>query len=307
MKHHLSSYLPEMIFGENKHAIPARICREDFVAVDPSNGYRILAGRGVSIDEGASLPQVWGVAKKEIAYLERELPRHRRVLLSGAHGPILVFADLLDTTGVLFAVRPDASARGLRKSLLFLGIDTVAISPAIAEPDASMPHEKMLEYVEELFYYMDRIFDAQNRFGIGLWTRTALISNFVGRRLQSTELPVDLPISSRSECERLTAFLICTLLSLRQMDGAIRAVHDPIDPTLSCRVELNPEGWEAKPSVRDHDRFLFLALPAFRDFEVRCEEGRLVLDALIHKLEKDTLLRAEIPMRLCWRMIFEAL
>lgn len=304
MTKHLNSYIPELIYGEHKHEIPSRICREDFAVIDPGNGYCILESRGVSIEEGISLPKAWNLPKREIAYLERELPRSRRALLLGGRGPVMVFGDLLDTTGLLFAVCPDLDVQSVWKSLRLLHVDTVAISPAIPEPDSSVPSEKAVEYIKELFYYMDRIFDTRDRFEIGLWTRTALISNFVGCRLQIKDLPMDLQIESRAVRERLTAFLICTFLSLRKMDGSVSATCDPRDPEIVCRVELNPEGQGEIEPPCESKRFLFLELPAFREFAIRTENGSLVLDAILHSAAQGALLHAEIPRILHWRMIF---
>ena len=47
MMEKLRSYVPELLFGEQKQETPSRICHEDFVVIDPSDRYRILTGRGL--------------------------------------------------------------------------------------------------------------------------------------------------------------------------------------------------------------------------------------------------------------------
>lgn len=302
----LRSYLPELSFGEHKQESSTRICHEDFIVIDPSDGYRILAARGVALEEGTTLSKAWRVTKKELSYLECTLPRHRRVVLSGGNGPILVFGDLLDSTGLLFAVRPDWDAQTLLRGLRVLGIKNVVISPSFAEPNATIPIEPLLNQISELFYYMDRIFDVQNDFQIGLWTRTILIANFAGCRLKCKDMPIDLPITSQMERERVTAFLICALLFMRKQSGAVRASGVPEDPTLVCRIELNPEDCGNGRLPDEAQELAVLKLPAFRDFEMRREGGQLVLDALFREVTKKNAFRTAPPRVLFWRMVVEA-
>lgn len=216
------SYVPELLFGDRKQETPARICHEDFAVVDPTNQYRILAGRGLYAQAELSLPRVWQIPCAELSWLEEILQRHRRVLLNGGDGPVLVFADLLNTTGLLFAVRPYLPIKTLVRGLRHLGRQDIVISPAVEVSfSQTFPEESALTQISELFYYMDRMFDSSDRFEIGAWTRTRLIATFVGCKLEEVDLPIAEPIPSRVERDRLTAFLICALLELRKMDGRV--------------------------------------------------------------------------------------
>jgi hypothetical protein len=305
MRRHFSSYVPEMLFSDRKQESPARICREDFTVLDPTNKYKILAGRGLYTQAGLSFLRLWQIPTTEIEWMEGVLPRHRRVLLDGKDGPVLVFADLLQTTGLLFAVRPYLSVNLLVSGLRQLNLKNVVISPGLeASCSMTVPDESRLTQISELFYYMDRILDAEDRFEIGVWTRTRLIATFAGCKLESVDLPITEPTASRTERDRLTAFLICTLLEMRKMDGKIAALGEGTAPTFRCRLELTPLG-RLSPRIKDYKSlFPALEVPVFRDFSVQREEDRLVLDAYFSTPGDGGELHAELPFYWHWRMVF---
>ena len=307
MRKNFRSYVPELLFGEQKQEMPTRICREDFVAVDPSDQYRILTGRGLYAQAGNLLPKVWRLPRAEMEWLERALISHRRVLLNGADGAVLIFADVLDATGLLFAVRPYLSVSSLLNGLRHLELGDVAISPTLDEPShPSWYQENALTQIAELFYYMDRIFDTPARFEIGAWTRTRLIANFVGCKLESVDLPIQEPTISHAERDRLTAFLICALLEMRKMDGDVRASGEDETPHFRCRVELTPFGRLSKHAEEQTGLIPLLGLPAFRNFTLRRENGALVLDALLQDSLQSTALHAGLPDYWCWRIVLNA-
>ena len=133
------SYIPELTFHENKQEMPARCCHEDFVVIEPADKYRILLGRGLNVEASRSVVKVWKIPTSEIKWLEKTLFFHKRVLLNGENAPVLILGDFLDSTGLLFGVRPHMSMADLVSGLRYLGIRSVTLSPSIALPNATLP------------------------------------------------------------------------------------------------------------------------------------------------------------------------
>ena len=302
MTRKFKSYVPELLFGEEKQEISARICREDFAVIDPGDGYRVVTGRGGTYSSGQNLPRMWQIPKAEIEWLERALVFNRRALLLGAEGPILIFGELLDATGLLLAVRPYLTAKDLTAGLRHVGVRGIMTSPTFADFTASIPTEACAMQISELFYYADRILDTENRFEIGLRTRMHLIANFIGCRVETADLPFADPASSRVERARLTAFLICALSELRKMDGRVRVNGDDEQTSFRCRVELTPIG-RLLPTARDRKTALPISnIAAFQNFTVHREEGKLILDAFLQDVSKQSGLHSTIPQYLCLRI-----
>ena len=296
------SYIPELTFHENKQEMPARCCHEDFVVIEPADKYRILLGRGLNVEASRSVVKVWKIPTSEIKWLEKTLFFHKRVLLNGENAPVLILGDFLDSTGLLFGVRPHMSMADLVSGLRYLGIRSVTLSPSIALPNATLPTEEIVTQISELFFYIDRIFDPINRFGVGAWTRTRLISNFMGCRIENVDMPIREPRFLNVEYDRFSAFLICAFLEMRRRDGIVSASGSDEHTAFRCRVELTPIGRLIRSVDAQGGAAPLLGVPVFRNFTLRTENGRLVLEALLQDLPKVQELHSAIPEYLCWRI-----
>ena len=300
------SYVPELTFGEQKQQMPARVCREDFAVIDPTNQYRILTGRGRETHLGQALPKAWKIPKTEIEWLERALFLQRRALLDTPNGPVLIFADVLEPTGMLLAMRPYMDAPTFLRGLRYLGMRGIAVSPTMDAYGGVTLTEESVMQISELFYYMDRILDSDNRFEIGLWTRMHLIANFVGCRLTRVDLPISDPTTSRVERARLTVFWVCALLELRKINGDVCAGGEEEIACFRCSVELIPIG-RLLPIAREHKNILSMPdLPAFRNFTLRREGGKLILDAFLQDVSKSAGLHSTLADYICWRISLDA-
>lgn len=301
---HLKSYLPELQLLRKKHLNPAPKGFEDLAAVT-ADGYRVLAYRGRSGRTRRSLMTLWKLPPSELEFWEKATRHSRRALLLGEKGAILVLGDLMDVTGVLFAARLPIPAPKLVCVLRYLNRTDVALSPAVEahRPDQSLPDEEACEGVMRLFYYADRILDTDAKFRIGLWSKLLLIAEFVGCRLDETDLSVEPPRLSRGDTSRLTAFLLCTMLELRQMDGRVRAENGE-RPDFFCRVELERLDGEQPKSSDTPPEIPVLSLPAFDGFSLRTENGRLILEALLQSPEQVGALHAHSSAPLRLRLLF---
>ena len=288
----LHSYVPESEFLKDKHQAPSRVFFEDCAVLDAENGYRVLACRGEGLTLGASFPLVCGIPKDELAFLEGALAHRTRVLLNSRRGPILIFAEPLAHTGALIAVLPHSKPSVLLRALTLVGQDTIALSPAFANAPVSANQEdaEAYEHIEEIFFYMDRILcpDAE----LGIWTRSLLIANFTGCKLDLVSLPVDALAITQADDMRLSLFLFCTFLAMRHESGKVFAIsRHPTQKDRPCRyvagvTQCTPIKLK-KLGMRDLSRFPFLSLPAFGDFSARLSKNKIVLEALLPQKSRE--------------------
>ena len=300
----LKSYVPESERIDQKHLDAARQGIEDFAAVS-AEGYRILAYRGRSGRARRTLPSLWKLPKSELAFWEQSASRSRRALLLSEKEPVLLFGDLMDVTGVLFAARLPIPVSKLLGALRYIKRTDVAVSPAIlaCRPEPSLPCEEICEDISRIFYYLDRILDTEANFRIGLWSRMLLIAEFVGCRLDETALSINPPAISKGDTARLTVFLLCAMLRLRQMDGRVRAKNGE-QPHFFCRVELERADKEQAREQDAPSEFPFLSLPSFSDFSIYTEQEHLVLEALLQSTDRVGVLHAHHAPPIRLRLLF---
>lgn len=306
MNQTLKRYLPEVHLTEEKHADATEPCAEDFAVLNAANGYRVLACRAQTLKEGDLLPEAWGISPAELDFLERTIPLHRRVILDSAEGAVMVFADFVRSTGLLLVARPYLQSRMLPGVLRFLQRTDFVFSPAIlAQTDAaSVCSDRVVcEQIDRLLYYLDRMLDQTDRFGIGFWSRCLLVAHFAGCRLDKAFLSVERPAISKSDDARLTLFLLCTMLKLRQTSGRVSTEEGDL-PCFFCRVELETVDLghrSSQPAPRTE--FPILLLPEFRHFSLTEGPSGLVLEAHLQDTSRKLNLHARSATAPCLRIV----
>lgn len=292
MKQQLNAYVPESLLLDEKQERARRVCHEDLLIVDPADGFRVLVSRGRTPMQGKRLDKLFSIPAPEMQFLRNALSKSTRVLLMGGDSrALLVFGDLLRSSGVLLVLSPHADALAVARLLHHVGRSDFAVSPALSQV-SPMPHsgdDEVYEQLSELFFYLDRILSTSPRFG--LRTKTHLIANFAGCILDDVAVPLDALTCPTVEIERLIAFLFCAFLSLRTHDRGVSAKTDECDtPVLRYRVEpiADADGKDACPCD-----FPFLSLPAFCRFAMLSTNGGSpTLEARLNLSSQDGSLRA---------------
>ena len=279
----IKSYVPELTLFDRKDEQSARTFDEDLSVVDPANGFCAVACRGRGSAVGQSVAEAYGIDPDELAFLRRALTSHKRILLQGKRGAVLLFADLLDTTGLLLAAAPKISAASAARLLRYLCRADFAITPALSAATGALQAEDKTAYdrLAALLYYTDRILsDDPNT---GLWTRTLLTANFAGCLLEATSLPVNTLALSRGEGHRLIAFLLCVFLTLRNRDATV-AARAPEEgqgmDEIRYQLQIQPMS-----GGRGENRLElpFTQIPALRDcFVSTASDGETVLEMRLH-------------------------
>lgn len=301
----LHSYIPELSFLQDKHQAPSRLFCEECAVLDAANGYRVLASRTKGLANGGSFFAHYGVGANELDFLERALVSHARVLILGKDHPILIFADLMPHTHALIAVVPEARASTLTRALSLIGQHNVALSPKVQSNRASAEEHatEAFEQAAELFFYMDRILTPSAE--IGTWTRTLLIANFAGCKLDRISLSTQRVSLSRTNEARLTLFLLCCFLTLRHTSGTKFAIgNTPISADKPFRYLTGAlhctEYSDRIAPVPSDTRFPFLSLSAFECFSVRVSDEKLVLEARLPTASRTSALLHSKPTVFCY-------
>ena len=269
MKQQLKSYFPESLLIEGKQEPLRHSFHEDCLMVDPFERLRILAARSHRPVLGTSLERAYAIPAEELQFFKQHILQEgrTRLLLSDANGrAMLVFGDLLSSSGLLLVLALQDSAEAVARMLHHSGRTGFLPSPRLASVSL-VPHaddDDVYTHLAELFFYLDRILADTPR--VGLRTKTLLIANFTGCQLDDTALPLETLTCPPAECERLVAFLLCAFLTLRTRDKGIRAHTDKDGQTLCYRVEpINAPCGTPHADVRN---FPFLKLPTFHRFSV---------------------------------------
>lgn len=299
----IESYLPETLFLRDKHRLSARVCREEIAVIDPADGYRLLVCRGAA-QRKESLFRAYGIDRGEQKFLQNALQTEQRILLHSKAGELLVFADWLTPAGLLLAVLLPEPRGALIQALALIGQRDFAISPFPAETSQAVIHplDEVLDHLDEIFYYLKGILSPSA--DIGLLTRAALIARLVGCQADCTSLPVEFPALLPCDTARLTAFLFCGLLALRNQSHPVVAegtgTHAPAR-IFRCRLlfsdslempRANREKHQTNKVTALEKDFSFLCHSAFQDFEITAEDGALTLQANLAPAMSPTLLHA---------------
>lgn len=303
MSNQVKAYVPEFLLTDEKQENALRVCKEDCLVVDPSDRFRILVSRTRTPLSKDRWDQAYAIPPSEMRFLQDALTENKRVLLMGRdRRPLLVFAELLRSVGILFAVAPHADADGIARVLLHTGRTDIAITPSLRKT-STVPHtedDAIYEQLDELFFYVDRIFSPAPQ--IGLRTRTHLIANFAGCVLDDVAVPLDSLACPPSEQDRLIAFLLCAFLALRRQDGGVSARTDTSNPPL-LRYRVEPITDKTGAQVSETD-FPFLSLSSFHRFAVlNTENGSPALEAYLHPADGRGRLCANAPTLIGLRFV----
>lgn len=306
----IKSYIPEDFFTAAKHSQSVRRCFEDLAIVDPADGYRTVAWRGRADSKGRGLQLKKALAASEIDFLERALPICPRVVLVDRNGcAVLVWADLLQSAGVLVVLRPYLPAGRVAVALQQMERRDFLLSPLLQAQEKPAKTVDTTEngILAEQLYYMDRMM--KQDVACGIWAHCVRVANFVGCYLKRVASDTDrLPISD-TDAKRLTAFLLCAFLVLRRRDGTPIAADTPLSdvPTLLYRTEQ--EDLASCPEVlssHDLSRFPFLKAHGMRDFRITQGADGLSLEAFLHrKTEQDASLLTHPTPYICLRIGLE--
>ena len=216
----IRSYVPESVFFDNKDQSGCRIFHDNCAIINAVDNYRLIAARGIDIPIGEPFFDTLSISDEETDRLQKFLQTQEEyLLLSCQKSTLIVFAALLQNTGLLLVVQVSYCKKDVQKSIENARRD--AFSP-IFHPDNIVFQEepRLQEKLAEIFYYTDRILQPPPT--LGLWTRLLLIANFVGCRLEHVSLSASFPTLPKKHQDVLTAFLLCAFLIFRHRTGTNR-------------------------------------------------------------------------------------
>ena len=274
----IESYIPEMEHLNTKETLPARLCREDCAVLDARSPERILAYRGRTETDGESFSSAFGVSRADMRFLTEQLGHRDAIVVDGTRTPILILCGLIDAAGVLLALSPHVNRDAFLRAQAELGMD-IALAPSLrhVNPSAHRLDTDAAELISEWNFYFSRIFSADP--SIGLCTRGMLIANFTGCHAMLGELAIPTPALPPRALQCTSAFLLCTLLTLRHCDGEISAhtnANQAQTPTLCVSLQANAEQSRSNLSELAGARFLthhgFRHLRIFRNPDGICLE-----------------------------------
>jgi len=285
MNRNVDVYVPEAFLTRFKHRQAPRVCQEDLIIADAANGYRVVAGRGEGVTVGEEITRLWQIPTEEVSFLEKTLPRKRRVVLWSDNGPILVLSDFLMASGALLFIRLHFAAALLPSVLRALGREELCLSPAFQRPCKSdeAHGEAARKILHEVMRYLDLIFDLTPTTGLAV--TVIAIANFSGCLLDCLSLPEQSPCFTRTDRLRLIAFLFCVFLQKRS-EQALPAVSLRVPfsdmPVVRCRMELtSSEPSPLPPSATPPLPPPLARLHGLRTFSFYREDGKTVVEAVL--------------------------
>ncbi len=275
----IAAYVPESVFFEGKNGRRCRRMHDDCAVLDVSNEFRILVSRGFSESVGTPFFSVYGMGAADAARLQENLRRESAVILIGIGGDsFFFFPRWFNSCGLLLVLRIHATEAECRQVLdaAQAGSGMPIFSPA-GEFEQNPP---LLLQLTEIFYYTDHMFTPTDN----LWSHVLLLANFVGCKMEYLNLPILSERLTDDEFHRLTAFLLCLLLSLRIRTGRIHAAKDERnEANLGIHIEQRP--YRETDELRCGERceltgaeLPFLEIPSFRRYQAYREGDTLVFD-----------------------------
>ncbi|MBQ8309465.1 MAG: hypothetical protein IJX80_00445 [Clostridia bacterium] len=318
----IESYIPEHDLFDGKDHSGCRIFHDDCAMLNAYDSFRIVSERGFQAPIGTPFCSVLPFSETSISRLQKFIRSDDEcLLLSTENASVLFFSALLQSTGLLLAVRIAYDEKNVRKALEHARYD--AFSP-IFRPnnDQSEGEIALTEQLTEIFYYTERMLKQPH--GAGLWTHLYLIANFVGCRLEHVSLPANLPALSNRDWKRPTAFLLCTFMLLRhhtgrnvtvakernvgkvQINNVSEVAYDPTVPGFSLLLQHLPLQ-TAKSKLPEDERELFhpkttpfnqlLALPCFKNIIQSSEDKTLVFEFPFYQNTPFGILGSQLSMQ----------
>ena len=298
----LSSYVPESLHTQGKRQKPSRVFFEDLAVIEPDRGFRILASRGRNLPVGGDFFTACGISSSDAELVRSHAPAQAGFLLPCATGCAIFFCDLTVQTGLIPCVLLSHSAEEVFCAMKRMGKDGFVVPRRILSKGELLPlryDEALCQRLEELFYYVDRILHPAPE--LSLWTRSLLIANFVGCRLERVAFPVTAPPLSAENGARMTLFLICSFLTLRQKSGRVLTEGDEDSSNYQCTVSFFEE---RKPLAEEEDVLLesseapalplFLEAPCFSSLMAIPTEDGMRLETRFPILKKEQTLGAAL-------------
>ncbi len=262
----IRAYVPESLSYTGKDEFSCRNFFDDCAVVELSS-WRVLACRGSffspgkacfsDIDLPSSLP-LSPVASHPFAF-------------SCKKGTALLFSRLFATSGLVLALYLPSSDGHVAEALRHLDRQVDWATPPCKKP--ALPFDALSALCDrlcEIFYYMDRMTDPSS---MGLWTLAHTVANFVGCRTHTTGLPMQMPPLHASDCSRLTLFLLCAFLTLRERGGALE-INGCLSHDRDFSLHFSAPG-ERNTEKNEDQTPLFLEAPCFASLLSQYNSGPL--------------------------------
>lgn len=263
----INSYYPEHLYFEHKQEEDERICTEDLAIVDTRKNCRILAARGIGVRTGEDLFQAFQIPQEELPLIYGHLLSNPRILWVANGRPLLFFGDWLSETGLLLVIRPNGSVQAICEVLREFPTERFAFPQSYpSERRVAKELRAAYEVLTDIFSYTDVIFSQQS---IPMHRLLLTVAKFAGCHIHSANLFSTAQGIPTVPSPRTTAYLICSLLFLRDQSGIV-------DATLPYRIALQQA--DRVPSFdSEKARPAFAELPCFHQFDIRFENGAVIV------------------------------
>ncbi|MBQ9784403.1 MAG: hypothetical protein IJW29_09835 [Clostridia bacterium] len=215
----LERYVSEKHFYQGKDDLKCRIFHDDCAILHSAENFRVIAARG--IEKWVGLPFFDSVLKNPDARrrLNTFLKSGEKYLLLPFENQSLLFLSAwYEWTSLVPVFLLHASEKDVRQMLNFASRDAFSSVFRVAnEPQAD--EASLREQLAEIFYYLDGLISPTCNY----WTHCRMLAAFFGCRLEKISMPFDSASMSEPLFHRVTAFLVCILLTLRHRTGELSA------------------------------------------------------------------------------------
>lgn len=295
MSQTVRGYVPEKYSFAEKDSLALRELFEACALLDAENAFQPVAYRGRQIAD--LLDRVGGA---DMAFLQAHCKTHRFLLLDLPQGRLLICSDWLNSTGLLLAVLLQCEVQVILQSMRFAALgEAVVCAPSVEHKRVRKADLDLCERLKDHLISLTRILSANP--DVCIRSHVRLISDFAGCRTH-TQTNEELRLSLLPyDFQRLSAFLLCTFLTLRTKTGSVdvigkrddvpsdalkfRVRYTPliplVDPREHARTLAFAVGTETKhlTSVTDQFPELF-SIRAFRNFSVSQYQNVLYFDGI---------------------------
>ncbi len=215
----IESYIPESQFYNGKDESKCRIFHDDCAVLSDDDDFRIIAARGFEKQIGQPFFEAVLTDSDARSRLSAFLRGTQDYLLLPFHEQSLLFLSAWHKSTTLVPVfLLHASEKNVRQMLNFASRDAFSELFRVAnEPENG--EESLREQLAEIFCYLDGLIKPGRNF----WTSCRMLATFFGCCLENLSMPFEEKIASDALFHRVTAFLVCLLLSLRHRTGSVSA------------------------------------------------------------------------------------
>ena len=260
MRKRIQNYLPEPPGFRDKDQLHTRILPEEIVLLDGET-LSVVTSRNAALARGSGLLDAVALPSDEIAFLKQNLAAKGRVLLCGEGCAVAVFGELNGETGLLAALILRGSDEE-RLSWMGRGVGLYGLTPSpAAQRQCRIARQASEERSEPDGLEILSVL-LQQSLAISLSARMRRIAALAGIAMEMSS-PLPLPQAlSVSEQMRLTAFLLCLLMTLRHRDGRmLDRSHHAENTFQGYRLE-----WVASPTPDNKWKAREMeAVPAFAE------------------------------------------